>query len=135
MAPMLLSAPMAVDSPELLVYCLTRDRQFATDLEGELRGALAFFYNDTARLHQATVLRRPDLAVIDTGAIREEYGDAGLGPVVAFLQERAPGIRIAVRPAPGSERLIQAEAGAGVDLLPAARDDCVASVAEICRAH
>jgi hypothetical protein len=120
---------MEGDDHDLLVYCLTRDRELADALEARLSGALAFFYNDAARLHQATVLRRPDVAVVDTGAIKEEYGDAGLGPVVAFLRERAPGARIAVRPNAASEWLIRAEAGTTVDFLPAERDGCVAAVA------
>jgi len=120
--------------PELLVYCLTRDRELAADLDGTLSGALAFFYNDAARLHQATVLRQPDLVVVDIGAIREEYGDAGLGPIVTFLRERAPAARIAVRPAAGSEWLISAEAGEPVELLPPARDACVTAVFGLCGA-
>lgn len=120
--------------PELLVYCLTRDRELAESLEERLSGALAFFYNDAARLHQAVVLRRPDLVLVDTAAIREEYGDAGLGPVVAFLRERAPAARIAVRPSAGSEWLIKAEAGERVELLSADRDACVTAVAGLCGA-
>ncbi len=116
---------------DLLVYCLTRDRELADALEARLSGALAFFYNDAARLHQATVLRRPDVALVDVGAIREEYGDAGLGPVVAFLRERAPEARIAVRPTTASEWLVRAEAGAAAHFLPADRDECVAAVAAL----
>ncbi len=119
---------------ELLVYCLTRDRELAGALDERLSGALAFFYNDAARLHQAVVLRQPDLVLVDTGAIREEYGDAGLGPVVAFLRERAPGARLAVRPQPGAEWLIQAEAGERVELLPAERGACVGAMAGLCGA-
>lgn len=119
-------------SHEILVYCLTRDHALADAVEGRLSGALAFFYNDAARLHQAVMLRRPELVLVDTGAIREEYGDAGLGPVVAFLRERAPEARIAVRPVPGTEWLIQAEAGERVELLPADRDGCVNAVAVLC---
>jgi hypothetical protein len=119
---------------ELLVYCLTRDRELAEALDDRLSGALAFFYNDAARLHQAVVLRRPDLVLVDTGAIREEYGDAGLGPVVAFLRERAPGARIAVRPAAGAEWLIKAEAGERVELVPAERGACVSAMAGLCGA-
>jgi hypothetical protein len=125
---------MEAVADELLVYCLTRDHELADAVESGLSGALAFFYNDAARLHQAVVLRRPDLVVVDTGAIREEYGDAGLGPVVAFLRERAPMARIAVRPQRGTEWLIQAEAGERVELLPADRDECVTAVADLCRA-
>jgi hypothetical protein len=117
---------------ELLVYCLTRDRELAEALEERLSRALAFFYNDAARLHQAVVLRRPDLVLVDTGAIREEYGDAGLGPVVAFLRERAPEARLAVRPTPGAEWLVQAEAGEQVELMPAERVACVGAMAALC---
>ena len=119
---------------ELLVYCLTRDRHLADALEERLSGALAFFYNDAARLHQAVVLRPPDLVLVDTGAIREEYGDAGLGPVVAFLRERVPDARIAIRPTPGAEWLVKAEAGEHVELLPADPDGCVTAVAGLCGA-
>jgi len=117
---------------ELLVYCLTRDRELAEAVEERLTGALAFFYNDAARLHQALVLRPPDLVLVDTAAIRLEYGDAGLGPVVAFVRERAPGARIAVRPKPGAEWLIRAEAGERVELLPADREGCVTALASLC---
>jgi len=119
---------------ETLVYCLTRDHDLADAVEGRLSGALAFFYNDAARLHQALVLRQPDLVLVDTGAIRQEYGDAGLGPVVAFIRERAPAARIAVRPVPGTEWLIRAEAGERVELLPADREGCVEAVAVLCGA-
>jgi hypothetical protein len=121
------------DAPrEPIVYCLTRDRDLASDLEARLAQPLAFFYNDAARLHQALMLRRPDAVVIDTGAIREEYGDAGLGPVVSFIRERAPDARLAIRPKEGAEWLIAAEAGDGIVMLPAARDVCVEAVAAFC---
>ncbi len=119
-------------SPEPIVYCLTRDRELAVALDERLGGALAFFYNDAARLHQAVTLRAPDLVLVDTGAIRPEYGDAGLGPIADFLRERLPAARLAVRPAPGTERLVAAEAGANVELVPHDLDGCVASVATIC---
>ena len=125
--------PEPPESPEPLVYCLTRDRELAAGLDAGLNGALVFFYNDAARLHQALVLRPPGLVVIDTGAIRPEYGDAGLGPVVAFVRERAAGARVAVRPAAGAERLVAAEAGPGVDMLPAAMGPCVEAVAALNR--
>jgi hypothetical protein len=70
--------------------------------------------------------------LVDTGAIRQEYGDAGLGPVIAFLRERAAEARIAVRPLPGTEWLVQAEAGEEVELLPADRDGCVGALAALC---
>lgn len=125
---------MSDPAHEPLVYCLTRDRDLADAVEGRLSGALAFFYNDAARLHQAVVLRQPDLVLVDSGAIRQEYGDAGLGPVVAFIRERAPAARIAVRPLAGTEWLIRAEAGERVELLPADRAGCVEAVADLCRA-
>lgn len=111
-----------------LVYCLTRDRDLAAALDRGLVRALAFFYNDAARLHQAVMLRVPHLVVVDTGAVRAEFGDAGLGPVFDFLRRRAPGIRLAVRPAPGAERLVSAEAGPGVEVLPADVGGCVGAV-------
>jgi len=126
--------PRSDRSQELLVYCLTRDHDLADAIEARLANALAFFYNDAARLHQAVVLRRPDLVLVDTGAIRQEYGDAGLGPVVAFLRERAPEARIAVRPRPGTEWLARAEAGEHVELLPAEQDGCVGAMAGLCGA-
>jgi hypothetical protein len=118
--------------PETIVYCLTRDRDMAAALDARLTGALAFFYNDAARLHQAVILRAPDLVVVDTAAIRPEYGDAGLGPVIDFLSRRAPGARLTVRPALGGEQLVAAEAGPHVELLPADPDGCVEAVAAIC---
>lgn len=117
---------------ESIVYCLTRDHELAAALDARLAGALAFFYNDAARLHQAVVLRRPNFVVVDTGAIRPEYGDAGLGPVVGFLRHRAPDARIAVRPARGAERLVTVEAGPEVSVLPSGRDDCVEAAAILC---
>ena len=118
---------------ERLVYCLSRDRELASGLEARLTDALAFFYNDAARLHQAIILRRPDRVLVDTGAVREEYGDAGLGPVVAFIHDRAPDARIAVRPTAGAEWLVAAEAGESVVMLPAAHDACIDAVADFCR--
>jgi hypothetical protein len=120
--------------PERLVYCLTRDRELAAAIDERLAGVLAFFYNDAARLHQAVVLRQPDAVVIDTGAIREEYGDAGLGPVVGFVRERAPAARVAVRPHAGAEWLVAAEAGERAVLLPADAAACIDAVAEFCLA-
>jgi hypothetical protein len=117
---------------ELLLYCLTRDHELAAAVDEGLSGALAFFYNDAARLHQALVLRSPDVVLLDTGAIRQEYGDAGLGPVVGFVRERAPGARIAVRPTPGTEWLIRAEAGEPVELLPADREACAGALIALC---
>jgi hypothetical protein len=117
---------------DTIVYCLTRDRELAVVLEERLADALAFFYNDAARLHQAVVLRRPDLVVVDTGAIRREYGDAGLGPVVDFLRERTPEARIAVRPSTGADWLVGAEAGEGAEMLPPDIQGCVEAVAVLC---
>ncbi|HEX2141194.1 MAG TPA: hypothetical protein VHK28_02800, partial [Candidatus Limnocylindria bacterium] len=110
---------------ETLLYCLTRDRELAAAIDGRLSDALSFFYNDAARLHQAIVLRAPDAVVVDTGAIREEYGDAGLGPVIAFIRRRTPEARIAVRPHAGGEWLVAAEAGEGVRMLPPEAGACV----------
>ena len=71
-----------------IVYCLTRDRELAAAVDERLAGAIAFFYNDAARLHQAVTLREPQVVLVDTGAVRAEYGDAGLGPVFDFLRHR-----------------------------------------------
>jgi hypothetical protein len=119
-------------SADPIVYCLTRDRELAAALDGRLAGALAFFYNDAARLHQAVMLRAPDLVLVDTDAVRPEYGDAGLGPITAFLRERLPAARLAVRPIPGTEHLVAAEAGERVELVPNDLEACVAAVADIC---
>lgn len=115
-----------------ILYCLTRDRDLAAAIDARLVGAIAFFYNDAARLHQAVTLRAPDFIVVDTGAIRPEYGDAGLGPVVDFLRRRSPDARLAVRPTRGVERLVAAEAGPDVELLPADFDACVDAIAAAC---
>jgi hypothetical protein len=117
---------------ELVIYCLTRDRGLAAELDERLVGAIAFFYNDAARLHQATLLRPPDIALVDTGAIRVEFGDAGLGPVVAFLRDHGPATRIAVRPHGGLEHLVAAEAGPQVEMLPGERTACVDAMAVLC---
>jgi hypothetical protein len=118
--------------PEPIVYCLTRDHELAVGLDARLSGAIGFFYNDVARLSQAVILRRPDAVVVDTGAIREEFGDGGLGPVIAFLAQRSPHARIAARPAPGADRLVAAEAGPGVAILPAERAACIEAVVDLC---
>jgi hypothetical protein len=112
-----------------ILYCLTRDHDLAQGLAGQLDETIGFFYNDAARLHQAIVLRRPDVVVIDTSAIRREFGDAGLGPVVDFVRERAPEARIGVRPSTGSHWLVGAEAGEGVEMLPADVSECIGAVA------
>lgn len=111
-----------------IVYCLTRDRDLATALDARLDAALAFFYNDAARLHQAVMLRAPDRVLVDTAAVRPEYGDAGLGPVFDFLRHRAPAARLAVRPTTGAEHLVAAEAGPDVEVVPADLDGCLAAV-------
>jgi len=119
-------------TPDPIVYCLTRDHDLAAALEDRLTGALAFFYNDAARLHQAVTLRAPDLVLVDTGAIRPEYGDAGLGPITDFLRDRVPSARIVVRPTLGVEHLVAAEAGPDVELVPHDLDGCASAVATIC---
>ena len=115
-----------------IVYCLTRDRALAAALDERLTGALTFCYNDAARLHQAVTLRPPDMVVIDTGAVRAEYGDAGLGPVFDFLRRRVPDARLSVRPTAGVAHLVAAEAGPGVELLPGDLVGCVDAVAAAC---
>jgi hypothetical protein len=117
---------------ERVLYCLTRDRELAAALDARLVGAIAFFYNDAARLHQAIMLRTPESVVIDTGAIRPEYGDAGLGPVITFVRERVAERRIAVRPVPGAEWLVAAEAGPIATIVPAELNACVDAVAAFC---
>jgi len=112
-----------------IVYCLTRDRDLAAALDERLDGGIAFFFNDAARLHQAVALREPHAVLVDVGAVRAEYGDAGLGPVFDFLRERVPAARLAVRPTAGVEHLVAAEAGVGVELLPAELTACVAAMA------
>ena len=115
-----------------ILYCLTRDRELAIAVDARLTGAIAFFFNDAARLHQAVILRTPQFVVVDTGAVRAEFGDAGLGPVFDFLRHRVPDARLSIRPTPGVEHLIAAEAGADVTLLPSALDACVDAVATQC---
>jgi hypothetical protein len=123
----------AAGQREPIIYCLTRDHDLSAVLDERLTGSLVFFYNDAARLHQAVMLRAPNLVVIDTAAIRPELGDAGLGPVVAFVRERAAGARIAVRPGPGADWLVGAEAGQGVVVLPVAGAECAEAVAALSR--
>lgn len=115
-----------------IVYCLTRDHDLATAVDRRLSGAIAFFYNDAGRLHQAVTLRAPSIVLVDTGAVRPEYGDAGLGPVFAFLRHRVPGARFMVRPASGAEQLVAAEAGSGVEVVPAGLDGCVEALVAAC---
>ena len=115
-----------------LLYCLTRDRELAAAIDERLSGALAFFYNDAARLHQAVMLRPPQVVLVDTGAVRAEYGDAGLGPVFDFLRHQVPEARLAVRPTAGVEHLVAAEAGAEVEVVAADVDGCVSAVILAC---
>lgn len=116
---------------ERIVYCLTRDRDLAAAIDARLLGSIAFFYNDAARLHQAVTLRPPTVVVVDTGAVRAEYGDAGLGPVFDFVRRRAPAARLTVRPTAGVEHLVAAEAGPDVEVLPAEIGGCVAGVVDV----
>lgn len=119
---------------EPILYCLTRDHELARALDAGLAAATAFFYNDAARLHQAVILRTPDLVLVDTGAIRAEYGDAGLAPVLAFLRHRCPRAGLAVRPGEAAVRhLVAAEAGPGVAIVPSEVDGCVDALAAACR--
>jgi len=115
-----------------LLYCLTRDRELAAAIDERLSDALAFFYNDAARLHQAVMLRPPQVVLVDTGAVRAEYGDAGLGPVFDFLRHQVPGARLAVRPTSGVEHLVAAEAGAEVEVVAADVDGCVSAILATC---
>jgi hypothetical protein len=115
-----------------IVYCLTRDHGLAAAIDARLSGATAFFYNDAARLHQAVLLRPPTMVLVDTGAVRPEFGDAGLGPVVDFLRRRVPDARLAVRAATDTEHLVAAEAGADVELVPTDRSACVEAIAIAC---
>lgn len=118
---------------EPIVYCLTRDRELAAALDARLSGAIAFFYNDAARLHHAVSLRAPDLVLVDTGAVRADFGDAGLGPVFAFLRNRAPGARLTVRaPHANLSHLVAAEAGERVEIVPHELAACVAAIAAGC---
>jgi hypothetical protein len=71
----------------------------------------------------------PDLVLVDTDAIRPEYGDAGLGPVVDWLRHRAAAAHLLVRPHAGADQLVAAEAGAGIELVPADVTGCVEAVA------
>jgi hypothetical protein len=116
-------------SPEPILYCLTRDRELASTLEKRMDGMLVFFYNDAARLYQAILLRGPEVVLVDTDAIRPEYGDAGLGPVVDWLRHRAAAARLLVRPHPGADQLVAAEAGDDVQLVPSDVEGCVTAVA------
>lgn len=117
---------------EPIVYCLTRDHALATAVDQRLAGGIAFFYNDAGRLHQAVRLRAPSIVLVDTGAVRPEYGDAGLGPVFEFLRTRVPDARFMVRPAPGAEQLVAAEAGPGVEVVPHELDGCVDALLAAC---
>jgi hypothetical protein len=115
-----------------IVYCLTRDHELTTAVDRRLSGGIAFFYNDAGRLHQAVTLRAPSVVLVDTAAVRPEYGDAGLGPVFDFLRDRIPAARLMVRPAPGAEHLVAAEAGDGVEVLPGGLDGCVDALVTAC---
>ena len=124
-------APVAM-AADPIVYCLTRDHDLAAAVDRRLAGAIAFFYNDAGRLHQAVRLRAPSIVLVDTGAVRPEYGDAGLGPVFEFLRHRIPDARLMVRPAAGAEGLVAAEAGPGVEVLPGGLEGCVEALVAAC---
>lgn len=111
-----------------IVYCLTRDHELAAAVDRRLSRGIAFFYNDAGRLHQAVTLRAPTYVLVDTGAVRPEYGDAGLGPVFEFLRHRIPAARLFVRPALGADQLVAAEAGIGVEVVPGELDGCVDAI-------
>jgi hypothetical protein len=115
-----------------IVYCLTRDHELATAVDRRLSGGIAFFYNDAGRLHQAVRLRAPSIVLVDTGAVRPEFGDAGLGPVFEFLRHRIPDADLMVRPTAGAEQLVAAEAGPGVELVPHEHDGCVDALLAAC---
>ena len=115
---------------ESIVYCLTRDHDLARALDDGVPEAISFFYNDAARLHQAVILRAPDAVLVDTGAIRAEYGDAGLGPVIDFLRHRCPDATIFVRPGDDAVgHLVAAEAGTGARVVDSDVAACVGAVA------
>ena len=78
------------------------------------------------------MLRAPQIVLVDTGAMRAEYGDAGLGPVFDFLRHQVPAARLSVRPTAGVEHLVAAEAGAEVELVAADVDGCVSAVRDVC---
>jgi len=61
-----------------------------------------------------------------------DFLPARLDRLPRFLRERAPGARVAVRPTPGAEQWIRAEAGEGPELVPAERGACVDAVVELC---
>ncbi len=104
---------------EPLVYCLTRDRELA---DGARRAA--------DRRPGLLLQRRRPAAPGGRAAVRPRWWSStpapsapssatpGLGPVVAFVRERAAEARIAVRPGPGADWLVGAEAGVGVVILP-----------------
>jgi len=117
-----------------IAFCLTRDHDLASAVDRRLSGAIAFFYNDAGRLHQAVTLRAPSVVLVDTGAVRPEYGDAGLGPVFDFLRHRIPDARLMVRPIAGAEHLVAAEAGPGVEVVPEELDGCVDALVSACSA-
>lgn len=119
---------------ERILYGLTRDHDLARALDERLPGAIAFFYNDAARLHQAVTLRPPEVVLVDTDAIRAEYGDAGLRPVIDFLRRRAPAATLLVRPGVDAVgHLVAAEAGEHAELMPSGLADCVEAVSARCR--
>ena len=117
---------------EPIVYCLTRDHELAAAIDQRLHGAIAFFFNDAGRLEQAVVLRAPNVVVVDTGAVRAEYGDAGLGPIFEEIRRRAPSARLAVKPMPGVKHLVAAEAGADVEITSPDLQACAEAIADMC---
>ena len=119
---------------EPIVYCLTRDHDLAAAIDERLHGAIAFFFNDAGRLEQAVELRAPNVVLVDKGAVRAEYGDAGLGPIFEEIRRRAPGTRLAVKPTRGVEHLVAAEAGPDVEIASSELHACAEAIAEACQA-
>ena len=117
-----------------IVYCLTRDHELAAAIDQRLHDAIPFFFNDAGRLEQAVVLRAPNAVLVDTGAVRAEYGDAGLGPIFEEVRRRAPSARLAVKPVPGVEHLVAAEAGLDVEVTSSEVRACAQAIAEACQA-
>ncbi len=124
--------PAADGRREPLVYCLTRDHELAAALDERLNGSLVFFYNDAARLHQAIVLRAPHgRGHRHRRPFDPSSATRASGRWSAFVRERAAEARIAVRPGPGADWLVGAEAGVGVVILPGNSAACAEAVAAL----
>ena len=63
---------------------------------------------------------------------RRVRADDRLGPIFEEIRRRAPSARLAVKPMPGVEHLVAAEAGADVEITSPDLQACAEAIADMC---